>query len=71
VLGISWADVEAKYRALVPHAQPGADRIEQSLAVIRNFRHTRHPSELTGWLQSSAVAAPALPASEPRQSSSS
>jgi len=36
-LGIDWADIEAKYRTLMPNSGlPGA-RIEQSLALIRDF----------------------------------
>jgi 2-methylcitrate dehydratase PrpD len=33
--GIQWADVEDKYRALVPRAECSGDRVEQSLALIR------------------------------------
>src|SRR5690606_11701430 len=35
--GVEWADVEDKYRALVPLAGVAADRVEASLALIRAF----------------------------------
>ena len=35
--GIQWADVEDKYRALVPRAECSGDRVEQSLALIRKL----------------------------------
>lgn len=38
MLGIAWADIEAKYRALVPHAGASAEQLESSLALIRDFR---------------------------------
>ena len=37
-LGIDWADIEAKYRALAPEAPLGAGKVEQSLAAIRGLR---------------------------------
>jgi 2-methylcitrate dehydratase PrpD len=37
-LGIAWADVDAKYRALVPHAGLGAAQIEASLDLIHRLR---------------------------------
>jgi 2-methylcitrate dehydratase PrpD len=36
-LGIDWADIEAKYRTLMLNSGLGAERIEQSLALIRDF----------------------------------
>jgi 2-methylcitrate dehydratase PrpD len=36
-LGIEWADIEAKYRTLMPNSGLSAERIEQSLALIRDF----------------------------------
>ncbi|MFC9220622.1 MmgE/PrpD family protein [Streptomyces hygroscopicus] len=36
-LGISWSDVDAKYRALVPLSGMGTDAVEASLAVIHRF----------------------------------
>ena len=35
--GIEWADVEDKYRALVPRPECSGDRVEQSLALIRKL----------------------------------
>ncbi len=35
--GVGWADIEAKYRALMPNSGLDAARIEASLAMIRNF----------------------------------
>ena len=51
VLGIAWADVEAKYRALVPYAKLAGDNLEQSIQVIRNFRAVKQVAELTGLLR--------------------
>lgn len=48
--GIAWADVEAKYRELVPHAKLSAGNLEASMKVIRNFRDVKKMSELTMWL---------------------
>jgi 2-methylcitrate dehydratase PrpD len=36
-LGIEWADIEAKYRILMPNSRLGAERIEASFAAIRDF----------------------------------
>jgi 2-methylcitrate dehydratase PrpD len=36
-LEIAWSDIDAKYRTLMPNAGLGTDRIEQSLALIRDF----------------------------------
>ncbi len=36
-LGIEWADIEAKYRTLMPNSGLSAQRIEQSLSLIREF----------------------------------
>jgi 2-methylcitrate dehydratase PrpD len=38
-LGIDWADIEAKYRTLMPNSGLDAEKIEQSLAVIRDFKN--------------------------------
>jgi 2-keto-3-deoxy-L-rhamnonate aldolase RhmA len=35
--GIAWSDVDAKYRALMPHAQFNEAQIEASLALIHDF----------------------------------
>jgi 2-methylcitrate dehydratase PrpD len=37
MLGIAWADIEAKYRTLMPNSGLAPDRIEASLALIRNL----------------------------------
>ncbi|HEX3884134.1 MAG TPA: MmgE/PrpD family protein [Stellaceae bacterium] len=39
-LGIAWSDIEAKYRTLMPNSGLGADRIEASLGLIRDFART-------------------------------
>ncbi|HSV83393.1 MAG TPA: MmgE/PrpD family protein [Ramlibacter sp.] len=49
--GIAWADVEAKYRTLAPFGISGAERLEESLRVIRNFRRAANASELVGLLR--------------------
>ena len=36
-LGIDWADIEAKYRTLLPNSGIGGDRIDQSFTLIRHF----------------------------------
>jgi 2-methylcitrate dehydratase PrpD len=36
-LGIEWADIEAKYRILMPNSGLGAEPIEASFAAIRDF----------------------------------
>jgi len=36
-LGIDWADIEAKYRTLMPNSGLPPDKIETSLALIRGF----------------------------------
>ena len=51
VLGIDWADVDAKYRTLVPQAQLQDRQIEASLQVIHDFRHVTHVSALLDLLQ--------------------
>jgi 2-methylcitrate dehydratase PrpD len=51
VRGIDWADVDAKYRALVPQAQVHHQQVEASLQLIHDFRHLRHVSTLIDLLQ--------------------
>jgi 2-methylcitrate dehydratase PrpD len=51
VLGIDWADVDAKYRALMPLALPHSDRIEKSLALIHDFARASHVSPLIEFLR--------------------
>jgi 2-methylcitrate dehydratase PrpD len=49
--GIEWADVDAKYRALVPMAGLDARKIEESLKVIHDFRGIGGVSLLTALLR--------------------
>ena len=49
-LGIEWADVEAKYRALAPFAKFSGKNLEASMKVIRNFHAVKNVSELVGLL---------------------
>ena len=51
MLGIDWADVEGKYRALAPYAKFSGDNLERSMKVIRNFREVKNVSELVGLLR--------------------
>ena len=51
MLGISWDDVERKYRALAPYANFSAGNLEASMKVIRNFREVKHVSELIDLLR--------------------
>ena len=51
VLGIDWADVDVKYRTLVPRAQVHDQQVEESLQVIYDFLQVKHISELTDLLQ--------------------
>ena len=55
MLGIAWADIDAKYRALAPHAGLCGARIEASLALIHDFRRAERASALTGMLCPSAA----------------
>jgi 2-methylcitrate dehydratase PrpD len=50
MLGIAWADIDAKYRALVPQAGLPDSRVEASLAVIHDFRKVTDVSGLTNLL---------------------
>ena len=50
ILGIDWADVDAKYRTLVPHAQVPDEQVDASLQVIHDFRQVKHVSELVNLL---------------------
>jgi 2-methylcitrate dehydratase PrpD len=49
--GIAWADVDAKYRNLVPHAGVPNHQVEVSLTVIHDFRRAANVSALIGLLQ--------------------
>ena len=44
--GIDWADVDAKYRALMAMTQLGTQKIENSLKVIHEFRNVQTVSAL-------------------------
>jgi len=46
IRGIDWADVDAKYRTLVPNARLSDRQVEASLQVIHDFRHVTHVSAL-------------------------
>lgn len=50
-LGIDWADIDAKYRTLMPNAGLPAERIEQSLALIHDFKSARGVAELIGFVR--------------------
>jgi 2-methylcitrate dehydratase PrpD len=51
VHGIDWADIDAKYRTLVPRAQVSDRQVEASLQMIHDFRQVRHVTALTDLLQ--------------------
>jgi 2-methylcitrate dehydratase PrpD len=51
MLGIDWADIDAKYRTLVPLSGLPERRIEASLALIHRFRDVADIGELTRSLQ--------------------
>ena len=51
MLGIAWADIDAKYRSLTPHAGLSEAQIEASLAVIHDFRRARRVDALTELLR--------------------
>jgi 2-methylcitrate dehydratase PrpD len=48
--GIDWADVDAKYRRLVPLSGLTPKKIEDSLQVVHDFAAVRAMAELTGLL---------------------
>ena len=51
ILGISWSDVDEKYRTLVPQARVSDQQISASLEVIHNFSKVKKISELTNLLR--------------------
>ena len=51
MLGLGWADIEAKYRALVPYAGASAEQLESSLGLIRDFRQIDRAAALPEILQ--------------------
>jgi len=55
IAGIAWADIDAKYRALMPHSGLPERQIEASLEVIHDFRRVRNVSALTNLLQPQAM----------------
>jgi 2-methylcitrate dehydratase PrpD len=44
--GISWSDVDGKYRALMPDSTLPVKRIEESLSVIHGFEKVKNVAEL-------------------------
>jgi 2-methylcitrate dehydratase PrpD len=50
-LGISWDDVDAKYRALMPASNLPEREIESSLTLIHDFRNLSDVSRLTSLLR--------------------
>ena len=48
--GIEWADVDTKYRTLVPLCKLAPQKIEASLKVVREFESVKTMSELTSLL---------------------
>jgi 2-methylcitrate dehydratase PrpD len=44
--GIAWADIDAKYRALMPHAQLNETQVEESLALIHELRRQTNVAAL-------------------------
>ena len=53
-LGIDWADVDAKYRTLVPNARLSDRQVEAGLQMIHDFRQVTHVSALIDLLQARA-----------------
>lgn len=51
ILGIDWADVDAKYRALTPYAKLSGDNLEASMKVIRNLSEVYNVVELVRLLR--------------------
>ncbi|MBV9150375.1 MAG: MmgE/PrpD family protein [Alphaproteobacteria bacterium] len=51
MLGIGWADIDAKYRALVPLSGLPEPQVDRSLALIHCFRELSDVTELTRLLQ--------------------
>ena len=50
-LGIGWADVDAKYRTLMPASGLGGAAIEASLAAVHDIRRAANVSALVGLLR--------------------
>ena len=49
--GVEWADVDDKYRLLVPQSGLSSARVDASLAVVHRFEQVKAMGELTGLLQ--------------------
>ena len=49
--GIDWADVDAKYRTLVPMAGLAPHSVERSLECVHDLEHATNVSQLTGLLR--------------------
>jgi len=49
--GIEWADVDAKYRRLVPLSGLAPEKVEASLRVVHEFETVKTMSELTRLLR--------------------
>ena len=49
-LGIAWADIDRKFRTLMPHAGLGEAQIEASLAAIHDFHRLAQVSDFTALL---------------------
>ena len=47
-LGIAWQDVDAKYRALVPHSGLSGQAVDESLAMIHELRRLSDVKRLVG-----------------------
>lgn len=52
VRGIEWADVESKYRALVPRAGLSHSKVEESISLIRAFESVDSVAKLTALITS-------------------
>jgi 2-methylcitrate dehydratase PrpD len=48
--GIEWSDVDAKYRALLPHSGLPVKRAEELLTMIHDFDQLKHISQFTSLL---------------------
>jgi 2-methylcitrate dehydratase PrpD len=51
MLGIDWADIDAKYRTLAPQARLRAEQVEASLQIIHDFHQVMNVSALTDLLR--------------------
>jgi hypothetical protein len=51
MLGIAWTDIDAKYRILMPNSGLAPAHIEESLALIHDFRNVADVARLTNLLR--------------------